>query len=356
MLSILIFVMASICEGSDERMITFYTASDASAAIAISKDFAIIADDENNILRMYNLTGGQPVYSYDLTKFLQVEQEHPESDIEGAALVNKRIYWITSHGRNTDGKLRPNRYRFFATDFEINDLNVTVKPAGKFYDKLVHAMLTDDNLQGLGLYEAAMIGAKLTKKDLKKLAPKEDGLNIEALCASADNNTLYIGLRNPRPVDRATGRPRALVIPLKNADDIVDKEALPVFGKPILWDLAGLGIRSMEFSPFHKSYFIIAGSSKESGPFALYRWSGDINDAPRLVKDLNLDDFSPESLVPFTDSSKLLLISDDGTLPVTIADPNECYPGELNANGTCPNKFLFDSSKKTFRALWLDIP
>ena len=53
-----------------------------------------------------------------------------------------------------------------------------------------------------------------------------------------------------------------------------EKNRIPIFGKPILMDLTGLGIRSIEYSPFHKTFFIIAGAFNDNPKFALYRWSG----------------------------------------------------------------------------------
>jgi len=79
--------------------LVFRRASDASAAVAIAKDMFIVADDENNVLRVYR-TGeaGSPVFSYDLTGFLGIDPEHPEADIEGTTKIGSRIYWIASHG------------------------------------------------------------------------------------------------------------------------------------------------------------------------------------------------------------------------------------------------------------------
>lgn len=115
--------------GPVSEELVFHGASDASAAVAIGEDMFIVADDENNVLRVYR-TGqtGLPSLSYDLTAFLGMDPEHPEADIEGSTMIGSRIYWITSHGRNKDGKMRPNRYRFFATDASVNDASVTVRP------------------------------------------------------------------------------------------------------------------------------------------------------------------------------------------------------------------------------------
>jgi len=377
---------SAVAQKMMEEVLIYRGTSDASAAVALSDNMFIVADDENNILRVYRTSvPGLPVFSYDLTKFLQIEPEHPEADIEGATSVGDRIYWITSHGRNKDGQLRPNRYRFFATTVKVEDDNIIIRPIGAPCKNLVHSMLKAKIMRHLELDKATRFGAeKLSKKEREKLAPKEQGLNIEGLCASADGRTLYIGFRNPQIHDKKSRIAQALVMPLKNPDAVIENSAAPIFGEPILWDLgglpavpsavrhpladsdsaitdyrhsgqAGLGIRSMEYSHFHKAYFIIAGPHDESSKSALYRWSGKDDEPPRFVRDLHTlqKDLTPEALVPFKNSDKLLLLSDDGSLRIKVNDASECMDGKLNDDGTCPNKFLVDPDKKTFRAIWL---
>ncbi len=344
------FKYPAFAQKTTEEVLVYRGTSDASAAVAVSEDMFIVADDENNILRGYSIDKPDlPVFSYDLTDFLNVESDFPEADIEGATMIGNRIYWITSHGRNEKGKMRPSRYRFFATDIEIQDSKVSIQPVGTPCKTLIQSMLKDDALRSLGLAEATRLNAKnLSKKDRQKLAPKEKGLNIEALCASADGKVLYIGFRNPRP------NAKALVMPLYNSGDIVEKSAISVLGKPILLDLKNLGIRSMEYSHFHHTYFIIAGPHDESPGCVLYRWSGKDDEQPKFVRSLSTQkDLTPEALVCFPKSERILLLSDDGSLRIKVNVAFECIDGELNDDGTCPNKFLVDPNKKTFRAIWL---
>ena len=216
-LVIWMFVMVSpaVCDVPAGEVLVFRGASDASAAVAVGENMFVVADDENNILRIYE-TGkaGRPVGSFDMTVLLGIEPDHPEADIEDATIVGRRIYWITSHGRNKDGKLRPSRYRFFATELLVENRSVKLHPAGKPYKTLVHELLKTTAARRLGLDKATRFGADLKKKDREKLAPKDEGLNIEGLCAAAHGGTLYIGFRNPRPKDRPGGRAKAIVIPL----------------------------------------------------------------------------------------------------------------------------------------------
>ncbi len=336
-------------DDSAQKILTYYGMSDASAAVAVGDDMFVVADDENNTLRVYSTNQlSLPVFSYDLTSFLGVKPGYPEADIEGAALLDDTIYWITSHGRNKDGKKRPNRFRFFAIKVNVEKCNITIDPVGSPCRTLLQSLLKDENVSHLELDRSARVESMdITKQKLKDLAPKENGINIEALCASADGNTIYIGFRNPRPDSNA------IVVALNNPKQVIEDRKPPVFAAPILWDFKGFGIRSMEYSSFHKAYFIIAGPhNDEPADFVLYRWSGEKDEPPQIVKSIN-SDFNPEALITFKNSAKLLLLSDDGSLAVDISDASECMKGELRKDGKCLNKHLTNPAKKHFRAIWL---
>lgn len=90
---------------------------DASAAVALAGDLFAVANDEDNILRFYRLgQPGRPVHTYDLKSILFSKPKAPEADLEGAARLGERVFWITSHGRSAQGKLAPNRHRLFALE------------------------------------------------------------------------------------------------------------------------------------------------------------------------------------------------------------------------------------------------
>lgn len=334
----------------------FHGTSDASAAVALNENMFIVADDENNTLRVYKTeTKSLPISSFDLTKFLGTTSVYPEADIEAATIVDDRIYWITSHGRNKDGKLRQNRYRFFATTVKIKDKDIIIEPVGTTRRDLIHKLLETENTQTLRLQQATRFNEYLKKNERKKLAPKVNGLNIEGLCASSNKKSLYIAFRNPLPFDKETSIAKALIVPLENFKEVIEENEDPVFGDPILLDLHGLGIRSIEFSPYHKTYFIIAGPRGSWREFVLYKWSGnnDVKPVPirRLASEDN--DFTPEAVVPLKNSPELMLLSDDGTLLADVSVLTDCMEGELLDNGQCPNKFLTNPNQKFFRGIWL---
>jgi hypothetical protein len=266
---------------------------DASAAVMIDADRFVVANDDDNVLRIYSLAKpGKPVDAVDVNAFLKQEKKKG-ADIEGAARVGQRIYWIASHGTNKDGEARPDRRRFFATDIVDGAGGATVKEAGRPVTSLDRLFVGPFGKR-FGLAEAA------------KHAPESsDGLNIEGLAAGPDGG-LLIGFRNPIP-----GR-KALVVPLVNGAALVEDrkgKPKPGFGLPLLLDLGGLGIRSIENVPGTGDYLIVGGAAAD-GPFRLFRWKRGGVPVPL---DVALPaGFHPEALMFGPNPSRVILLSDDG--------------------------------------------
>lgn len=327
----------------DPDLLVFSGASDASAAVALDARHFVVADDEDNVLRIYCLDGpASPVGQVDLDGFLAIDGQSAEADIEGAARIDDRIYWITSHGRNRDGKERPGRLAFFATDV-VNDAGHGVPslvPVGRPYRHLVQDLLRDRQLRFLDLEPTLQPGRSLKKKERKSLAPQQQGFNIEGLAAGPDRS-LLIGLRNP------TFGGQAIVLVLREPDAVALEGRNATFAPPMLLDAGGLGVRSLEFAPPH---VLIAGPADGEDRYAAFIWDGP-GMAPRS-RPLDLPaDFTPEGVFRASGSDVLWLLSDDGMRPRAVASADECSDGELLEDGRCPNKFLVDRSRRTFRVL-----
>ncbi len=285
---------------------------DASAIVAAGSEHFVVADDEDNIFRTYSRTQGDaPVSQTNLSSFLRVDPKSPEVDLEGAAPLGDRVYWISSHARNQNGKERPSRHRFFATTISASNGVVAVNPVGLPYIKLLTDLRNEPRLKKFNLTAAA------------RRAPKsKNALNIEGLCATPAGH-LLIGFRNPIP------QRKALVVPLLNPAELIEGRAAR-FGDPQLLDLGGLGIRSITRSG--DRYFIIAGSYDGAGPSALFEWSGG-SAAPRPLPRPELAGLNPEALECLTinDRLRLLIVSDDGTRKIggqdckDVLDPNLKY-------------------------------
>jgi hypothetical protein len=297
----------------------------------------LVADDETSLVRAYRgEVGGAPIAEHDVARWIELDERHPEPDLEAAARIGDRVYWITSHGRNKKRKPRPGRHRFLALAVDPAAVERAPTGIGRAYRDLSAALLADPVFVRLGIEGTA-----------------RDRVEIEGL--SAVENALWIGLRSPQVTVAGSPPPRAVVVPLLNAAAVVERGEEPRFEAPLLWDLGGLGVRDMVHSDFHRATFVLAGAAEDRREFALYRWSERREDAPALVRPLGseMPSFNPEAIVASPGGPRLLLLSDDGTLPVAVARREECLEPDEGPSGTCPNKFLRDGARRSFRGVWV---
>lgn len=280
---------------------------DASGAVSLGNDLFVVANDEDNVLRVYsNKVGGKPISSTDLTKVLKITPGR-EADFEGATRLGNRVYWMASHGRSSSGKWDADRHKFFATTITADGKGAKIEMAGNVYEHLLDDILDSKQHDGLGLAEASRLG----EPRVPELNPKEKGINLEGLTATADGSALLIGLRNPRP------QGKAIVLRLTNPAAVVDEGKQAEFGKPVLLDLGGLGIRSMEYSKQFGGYLISAGHHSREPKFALHLWSGKADDTtPKKLAFDRPDGFSTEAIIVYEGRQEVLLLSDDGTVDV----------------------------------------
>jgi len=318
---VLLFTLLSACAAEKLRLVRpmeYAGMRDASAAVVVSSNLFIVADDENNILRLYSADkAGPPLKEFDLNAFLEVTGKSIEADLEGAAKIGNRAFWIGSHGRNKDGKQRPNRSRLFATDIKINDGEVTLTPVGKPCKHLLDELLRDSRFAELHLAEAST------------RAPKEEGaLNIEGLAATPQGH-LLIGFRNP------VRGGQALIIPLLNPNEVIEGKP-PRFDLPVRLGLDGLGIRDIAL--FEGTYFIIAGPWHSGDKFEFYHWAGG-NAEPKRFIVKHVGDYHPEAIVIYPQKGfhEIQILSDDGNRPID----------------GIPGKELGDSRPNTFRSFLL---
>jgi hypothetical protein len=178
---------------------------DASAVVPAGSEHFVVADDEDNILRVYSrIRGDAPISQTNLSSFLRVDPKSPEVDLEGAAPLGDRVYWISSHARNKNGKERPSRHRFFATTISASNGVAAVNPVGLPYANLLADLLSEPRLKQFNLAAAS------------RRAPKtKNALNIEGLCATPAGH-LLIGFRNPNP------RGQTLLVPLLNPAELIE--------------------------------------------------------------------------------------------------------------------------------------
>ncbi|WZI66393.1 MAG: ExeM/NucH family extracellular endonuclease [Gloeotrichia echinulata IR180] len=295
--------------------------SDASTAIAIDSNYLLVGDDEDQTIRLYDRNNsGLPLASFDFTSSLGLSGS-TEVDIEASTKVGNTIYWMGSHSNSSGGSDRPNRERIFATQISGTGANTTLTFQG-YYQYLEDDLIAWDNANGHGL-GAGYLG--LGASAANNVVPEQtNGFNIEGLTIAPDGTTAYVGFRAPN--EPTSDRTKALIVTVTNFTSILNASGgtsgSATFGAPILLDLGGRGIRSIERNA-NNEYIIIAGSSGAAGSapndFRLYTWTGNAADTPVIratdLTALNVGgSFETIVEVPnsLTDSTQFQVLIDNG--------------------------------------------
>ena len=311
----LVLIVAAAAEKPTEVLVTYQGLCNASAAVAIDGSRFLVADDEDKprtFLRVYregHTEGPLSVLPLENDKLDLDPSKDLEVDIEGAARIGERVYWIGSHSANKEGKPRPNRRRLFATKVETIGSDVAVKVVGQPYKSLIEDLDQAPDYASFGLEEAG------------RKAPKDlGGLSIEGLAATPDGD-LLIGFRNPVLPDG-----KALIARLKNPKGVTEGNP-PKFGAPIRLDLGGLGVRSIEWAEALNAYLIVGGPPGEGLGSRLFRWSGAPGRDPDPIPGIDLAGLNPEAL--FVVGQTATLLSDDGRRTIDGQGRDRSAPGVL---------------------------
>ncbi|MFJ7207276.1 DUF3616 domain-containing protein [Streptomyces sp. NPDC098789] len=283
--------------------------SDASAAVDAGGGYALVADDESNVLRLYDRSrSGAPVKTWDLGAALGVKKE---VDIEAAARVGDTVYWTGSLGNNKDGKYKAERNTVFTTKITGSGAATEVTFTAA-YKGLREDLIAWDTANGNRYGFAAGTAAGQVPKRI-------DGFNVEGLeFAPGSTTTAYLGFR--APLAPAVRGGKALIVPVTNIDQVVAKGAKAVFGPGIELDLGGLAIRDIRKNAANQ-YLILAGSwaaDDNTDPYALYSWDGVAGHAPKKRLDLpTTDPGGWEAVVAVPDlrapGARVQLITDSGS-------------------------------------------
>jgi uncharacterized protein DUF3616 len=237
-------VAGSAPEFSLSAQVLFEGAVDGSAGADVGGGFFVDATDEDNKLRLYDVKGGPSLKTLDVGVDAAVKsvlglQKIKECDLEGAAKIGDLIFWIGSHGRDQHAKEKKERQVLFATKLSGVGKDAKLEIAGTVYTQLIDDLLKDSALAPFDLAKAAT------------LAPKDEGaLNIESI--AANSGKLWIGFRNPQSKAKD-----ALLVPLLNPTEIIEKGGRAKLGDPLLLKLGGLGVRDMV--AWNDGFLIIAG-------------------------------------------------------------------------------------------------
>ena len=269
-------VSADLGDPSDRY---FSGAGDASSAIDVGDGYMLVADDENDVIRLYNESqSGPPVKTFDFTS--QLPFGTAEADLEASARSGDTIYWTGSMSNNDSGDLSPARSTLFATKITGSGADTELTYVGS-YTGLQSDLVNWDKTNGHGL------GANFLGLDNSVNggigSHEPDALNVEGMeFAGSSSSTAYLAFR--APLEPTTDRHLALIVPVTNIDQLVTNgnpgAVHATFGAPMFWNLGGLGVREIRENA-DGQYLIIAGTSDETNnPFVLYTWDGNPSDPP----------------------------------------------------------------------------
>jgi hypothetical protein len=240
--------------------------------------------DDGNVVEIGNL--------YIDKKIKKIFKKSVE-DLEAITSSGNIVYTITSHSLNKSHKRKVSREKLIS--FVYDD--------GKMKDFRIYDTLKDDLYKNyIDFFQNSIFSIK--------------DISIEGLCMDANNSSLLIGFKAP------VIEGNAIVIEIKNPQEVMFAKEKPKFSKPITLNLNGLGIRDITYDAQRDGYWIIAGGSNERNfNFQLWFWDGK-NQKVSFVKNHPYIGYGEGITVirKNTEDSALLIVEDNGLKPNKSAD------------------------------------
>ena len=276
----LLFCLGSACnypaaEATDVDNIVFFRGiCDGSAAVRIGNDQLLVAYDETNELYLFDSHGGDVKNSFSLQQILPLADK-TEMDLEASVVHGSSIWWVGSHGLDSDAGDSPNRRVLFRTSIP--------KPH-------------DDTLNLLSaVHDISALIEQIVGEQVRSLAPKKGGVSVEGLSVTSEGD-LLVALRSPL-TDGLQGDAYVIQITQRNGDfELVNSHTL---------SLSNRGIRDLVKSD--NGYLLLAGDIDNGGDFTLYRW---LPDGDTVELESIPSNFNAEALVDM--DTYWLVLSDDG--------------------------------------------
>lgn len=280
-----------------------------------------VADDEINVVKTFRSGATAALSTFNVGgKLVGSQSSGNELDTEGAAIVNGKHFYITSHGRDKSGNLDSyGRYWFFSRNYTYG------------YHHLVDDMLNTTLNPALASLKSVLASAtQFSSATVASLAPKDQGLCFEGFSEGSVATEAYIGLRNPLIGGKA------ILIPFTNPEAVLaanpstSKTGLARFGEAIStpFDFGGRAFRAITKVPAGSTlstgeamprFLIVAGAIDSTPPvWQLYSWSGIVTESATLIGAL------PDKIESiFWDNLGKVLwaISDEGS---TLISGTEC--------------------------------
>ncbi len=266
---------------------TFFNVFEPSGATTLPDGNVLLAEDEGG-QKAYKLVRVNSSGNVDELGHLYMPKHIRKifkkiDDVEGLASNGDMVYAVTSFAPDRSGKEKSDRKKLIRF---------------KYYSGAVKEV---DVYKGL-------------KHILEKRFPKIFGhpalfandINIEGLLFDQKDNILYLGFRSPLYHDKA------ILIGIKNYNDLFDKKSFPQFTGPIFISLNGMGIRGCCYDKESDGYWILAGSrGKRERNFTLWFYNKKYKKVHRIEDLPDLGFAEGITIVKREDGRETLFIVDD---------------------------------------------
>ena len=355
------FIEYAANKGSSQSQTTWLTnIADASAMAPVGDGYIYIADDETNVLRLYNTAlSGKSLAEIDATSMANGKSGE-EFDIECATVSEdgNTIYWLASLTNSKKGKEKPYRNRAFSTSINGAGATATLS-AGAYSEQFRNAMIAFGDANGWNFTASASYDNEMIPKRI-------DGFNVEGLTLKKGGGAAYVAFRAPCVPKKgvtptSSNRQYAVMAPVSNFENIFTAKGKssvkPQTGDPVLFDFGGLGIRSIERVGDY--YVIIAGLFEGGGTPKMYLWDGTTlaNAEPIVPGTTHLTEMNlpiadlgdgseghPEALIARQEGNELVIdiITDSGS-------------ADLYDNGKENKDYSSDKSKYPWAKFRLDV-
>ncbi len=216
-------------------------------------------------------------------------------DLEGIAVDDEGfVYIITSHSRESDGLVYPQREQLIR--FKLDGS----KPK---------KMAAYSNLKADIAARYALFAESAEVTDVKN----KGGFNIEGIAFDKDKKSMLVGFRSPQSDGKA------VLVTVENPKDLFVEGAKAKIGeKMTLLDMKNNGVRGIGYDPKLDGYLIISGpmSRDRSLDFGLWFWNGksghDVIPVEIPGADNVLNRGECVTSIRRNDQELVLLIRDDG--------------------------------------------
>ena len=272
----------------------FYNIFEPSGVTTLDDGKILIVEDDGSVksLKLVEFTADDKMVELGnlyIPKKLKKRFKKVE-DLEAVTSKAGNVYAITSHSLTREGKRKKAREKLIM--FKYDDAMMV--------DLYEYVKLKDDLIQAF--------------PRLFKNMFKIDDMDIEGLTLDNDGG-LLIGFRSP------LSNFKAMLIKIKNPQEVLQRKAQPVFETPIFLDLGGLGIRDISYDEDKNGFWIIAGDVNERGEnFKLYFWNKETGEISYVKNQPDIGFGEGVAVIHNHGKSSLFIVEDDGRKPNQSAD------------------------------------